>query len=261
MKVIVGSTAVHHNLGEGKFREPKDLDIWCSESSYKDMTLVKGIDVKIVPDKILNLMETSNGYASMDTLYTIKYSHLGWDNPMWDKHKQDLLYLKKLGCKVIPLLLEELLSFWKGELGNKDFLSLGKSKEDFFTDGVVYKYDHDWLHEQVAYPREPVYKKCLKQGQDVLIDKTKFDTLPLEEQVRMFREEVTVIAIERFIVNPKLKREFSWVQSYIMALRKTITNLTKGWSTLFIIENLDKMVVPDYSYFEHTLKLLNKEEN
>ncbi len=257
MKIIVGSTALVET--EIKFRAPGDLDIWADEQSYEQLMQSKrqGEDIKLIPTEIMELVEAVDGKATPNSIYTIKCSHLGWNNPMWNKHKLDVLSLKKQGCELIPELYQALLVFWKKELGTKDFLSLKQNKDDFFTDNVTYVYDHDWLHEQVSHPEPPVYTKCLKENEDVLIDKDKFDLLPFEEQIRMFREEVTVIAIERFIVNPRVKGRWSWIQAHNMSLHKTITQLTKGWATNFMVENLEHFVKPDYTYFEHALSVVN----
>lgn len=254
MEIVVGSTALHYHLPET--RPPKDLDVWKNDPSKVNSK--KGDDFKVIPTKIINLIEHKEGYATLDSLYTIKCSHLGWDNPMWNKHKQDTLFLKSLGCKIIPELYNELIEFWRVELGDKSFLSLKQDKEPFFTDNVIYLYDHDWLHEQVAFPNNPVYTKCLKFGEDVLIDKTKFDKLSFDEQIRMFKEEIVVIAIERWMVNPNLKKPKSWLESYILSVRKTITSLTKGWATDFLVKNLDIISKPDYSMFEYTLNTIDK---
>lgn len=255
--IIIGSTAAS-KCGL-KFRKPKDLDVWTDKQHVYDTEIKKqGIDVKLIPTDILNLVETVDGlHCTANSLFTIKCSHLGWNNPMWNKHKSDVLSLKSQGCELIPDLYNALLGFWKVELGAKDFLSLNKNKKDFFQDNVTYVYDHDWLHEQVAYPNAPVYTHCLKANQDVLIDKTKFDALSLNDQVRMFREEITVIAIERYIVNPLVKGRYSWLQAYRMSLHKTITQLTKGWATNFIVENLEHFIKPDYTYFDYALSVVD----
>lgn len=246
MKIIVGSGALKE-LGWNV--NPKDVDIWTDE----DLPKQKGFDICVIPTNILNLIPTVNGVANLDALYTIKCSHLGWRNPKWNKHKQDVLLFKHKGARLIPELYAELLEFWKVTLGDKWFLSLNKNKEDFFTDSVVYVYDHDYLHELVAYPNQPMYTHCLKDKHEVLIDKDKFDKLSFDNQVRMFREEVTVIALERWLLNPKCKGKFSWIEAYIMSLEKTITTLTKNWATSFIVLNLEHFVKPDYSYFKHAI--------
>lgn len=244
MQIIIGSEALR-NLG---FRViPKDVDIWTDE----DIPKRKGYDVKKIPEHILRLIPTVNQYTTLDALYTIKCSHLGWRNPKWSKHKSDILLMKHKGASLIKGLYDVLVEFWKTEIDDKWYLSLNKTKDEFFNDNVTYVYDHDYLHELVAYPNVPMYTHCLKENNDVLIDKRKFDELSFSQQLRMFREEVTVIAIERWIVNPKAKGKYSFMQAYTMALEKTITTLTKGWATDFIVLNLEHFVKPDYSYFKY----------
>ena len=256
MKIIVGSSALQY-FGLAR-QPPKDKDVWISYGEIVQKGV--GVDVKSIPSEILNLITAKDGFATPDSCYTIKCSHLGWNNPMWDKHKQDVLWLKHKGCKIIPELYNALVEYWKTKLGDKSFLSLKQDKDSFFTDEVPYVIDHDVLHEMVAYPNHPVYTKCLKSGEDVLIDKQKFDKLDFEYQVRMFREEITVIAIERWIVNPKVKGKYSWMQAYMFSLKKTITQLTKNWATDFIVLNLEYFVKPDFTYFKHTLENLEKEK-
>lgn len=251
MQLIVGSTALGY-FGFSR-RPPKDIDTWVTE----DESVVDG-DCKVIPTDILNLCVAVDGHATPDTIYTIKCSHLGWNNPMWDKHKLDILYLKSKGCVLILELYYKLVEFWKTELGDKSFLSLKQDKESFFTDNVMYTIDHDTLHDMVAFPNKPVYSKCLKVGEDVLIDKGLFDELLFEDRVRMFKEEITVIAIERWLLPQMLnnKNTIGWYKSYILSLKKTITSLTKNWATDFIVLNLEHFVKPDYTYFEHALNKL-----
>lgn len=248
MIVIVGSTALaHFNLNR---KHPSDVDIW-TDKLYE----AKG-DIKEIPLEILHMIPTEQSFATPDTIYTIKCSHLGWSNPMWEKHKLDILWLKSNGCRLIPDLYKVLVEYWKKELGDKSFLSLDQSKKDFFTDNVYYKYDHDYLHELVAYPDRPVYEKCLKDGRQVLIDRERFDKLSFDEQVKMFREEISVIACERWLLNDYWNGNISWYRAYHLSLQKTITNLTKNWATDFIVCNLEYFVKPEYSYFENVIKQL-----
>lgn len=252
MEIIIGSTALeYYNLNR---LPPKDVDVWADHG----WEVSKGTDLKVIPEHIMNLVEKKEGYATPDSVYTIKCSHLGWDNPMWNKHKLDILWLKSNGCKLNTSLFEALISYWKVELGDKSFLSLKQDKENFFTDNVDYKYDHDYLHELVAYPNIPIYSGVLVDNEDVLIDRVKFDKLSFEDQVRMFREEITVIACERWIFNSKLKTKLSWMQAYNKSLQKTITNLTKGWACEFLILNLEYFVKQDYKYFEHILNVIEE---
>jgi hypothetical protein len=249
--IVIGSTALKY-FGLNR-REPKDLDVFIREDEIIEVKC----DKHIIPNDLYDLLlsHTTCSILNPDAIYTLKCSHFAWDQH-WEKTKQDILWLKHINCKIIPRLYSELKQYWMTVHGNKDFLSLKKSKEYFFNDFVKYKYDHDYLHELVSYPNKPIYTFCLKDGEDVLISKKKFDQLKYEDQIRMFREEITVIACERWLLQDNNK--ISWYESYILSLRKTITNLTKNWANDFIILNLDKFTKPDYNYFEHLLTSLEK---
>lgn len=252
--ITVGSAAAHyHGIIN---RKPNDIDTWVSAEEDYVKARGEGFDTKVIPDEVLSLIPTENGYATPNALYTIKMSHLGWDNPMWNKHKNDILCMKHKGCTLIEDLYQNLTKFWKTELGEKDFLSLAQSKEDFFTDNVLYKYDHDMLHEKAAYPNKPVYTKCLKENEQVLIDKSKFERLPFEDQVRMFKEEISVICFERWVI----PHGISWQESYAWSVRKTITSLTKGWATDFLVRNLSTFVRPDKEVIKNLTNFINKEK-
>tara|TARA_R100000541_G_C1897352_1_gene84070 strand:+ start:86626 stop:87378 length:753 start_codon:yes stop_codon:yes gene_type:complete len=235
-QIIIGSTAAQkYSLSR---RTPSDLDMWCDEEIH----LRKGLDLKIIPRYVIDLVEVdSEGYALPDSLFTIKCSHLGWDNPMWNKHYLDVLFMKKKGCVIQEELFAKLIEYWKEELGDKSFLSLKQEKEEFFTDHVDYIYDHDLLHEVASSPERPVYEKCLREGESVLIDKEKFFSMEESEQIRMFQEEIHVILFERWVI----PHGTSWMKAYPWSVRKTITSLTKGWATEYLIRNIDKFYRPN----------------
>ena len=252
MQIIVGSYALSY---WGYLRKPpKDIDNWVS--SEAELATCGNCDNKIIPEHILKLIPTNHGFATPRAIYTIKCSHLGWDNPNWQKHKEDVLWLKAEGYVIIPELYNSLVNYWKETLGNKEFLSLDKSKEQFFTDYVSYKYDHDYLHELVAYPNKPMYEKCLGSNEAVLTNYEKFNSLSFDDKIKLFKEEVTVIACERWLLNDYWKGQISWYQAYLFALKKTITNLTKNWATDFIVLNLEKFNKPDFSLFENVINKL-----
>jgi len=250
MNIVVGSTALR--FFDCNRLPPSDLDIWTSD---KDYIKQEGEDVCYIPEDIIQQVPAYAHYATADAIYTIKCSHFGWDIH-WQKTKLDIMWLKGCGCKLIPDLYKTLVEFWKVEHHDKSFLSLKKDKDTFFTDHVTYVYDHDYLHELVAYPNRPMYESCLKEGEDVLIDQEKFNELCHEDKVRMFREEITTIAIERWLVNPHFKGKYSWFRAYMFSLHKTVTRLTKGWATDFIVLNIEDFVKPKYDYFKHAIKTL-----
>lgn len=249
--LVVGSTALkHHGI---LLREPRDVDVWCTNPTLQG-------DSAIVPEAILGLVEHVDGYATPNSVYTIKCSHLGWDIK-FEKHLRDVLLLKmKYGCELNLPLYNALVAHWKVEHGNKEYLSLYKDKRQFFNDHVTYVYDHDYLHELVAYPNKPVYTECLKLNEDVAVDREKFFLLPFEKQVRMFREEISVIAAERWLIPPKVCGKMHWAEAYRMALKKTIVSLTKNWATDFLVQNIEHFVKPEYAYFEHMFKTLKEGE-
>lgn len=247
--MIIGSTAAKHwNINRC---EPKDVDQF-----FYDGVEPEGDSHKI-PEDLYRSIPQQDGYITPDALYTLKCSHFAWDIH-WEKTKSDILWYKSKGCKLIPELYTKLVKYWEQEHGDKSYLCLNRKKDDFFNDFVDYVYDHDYLHEIVALPNKPVYSRCLKDGQDVLIDYDKFCSMSEADKVRMFREEITVIAAERWLLPEKSRGKLSWVQTYHLSLKKTITRLTKNWACDYIIHNLDKFVVPDYPYFKNLFETLGE---
>jgi hypothetical protein len=238
--IVIGTTALaEHGMW---IRQPEDVDV---AATYK----VPGKDTIVLPQKILALIPEINGYATPDAVYTIKCSHLGWDIK-WKKHKKDVLTLKHKGCKIIPKLYEALVAHWKEVNGNKDFLDMYKTKEEFFDDAVPKVIEHDMLHKISTSPYKPIYMDLHENGQEVAIDKNKFDVLPLWKQIRMFQEEIAVIAVERWLINPMCKNKYHWIQAWDKALHKTMVALTKDWMTDFMIEHLSELSVPQYKLFK-----------
>jgi hypothetical protein len=272
---IVGSIAESFWRGtayssEALLKPNADIDIWVDNHKHAEglkegkiplppYTYINDManhpnlirDIKVMPPSIMRLMP--KGLADIDTLYTILISHLGWESPHWSKYKAKAITFNMKEHAAVKLeLYQELLKYWKKKFGNKPFLSLNKSKSDFFTDYVPYKYEHDLLHGYVAYPNVPLYTKVLKDGQDIAIDKNKFEELSYQDKLELFREEITVIAAERWLLVPNPK--VSWYKAYELALEKTVTKLTKNWASEFIIYNLETLSKPEFRKFENLLK-------
>ncbi len=237
--MIVGSAALkYHGVN---LREPKDIDCWLADSSTKFLGIttpqrIGDYEYHSIPDTILDLIPHDLFYATPDAIYTIKCSHAGWDIH-WQKTMNDIMALRKLGCKKIPELYDALYKYWLVHHNNKSYLSLNKTKKEFFTDYVTYAIDHDRLHEIVAGDKPPMYTKVLKEGCEVLVDKSKFDNLTQDEKLNLFLEEICVIALERWVIPSKF--EYSKKKAYQNALKKTIVSLTKNWATEFIVDNYE----------------------
>lgn len=239
--IVIGTTALaEHGMW---IRQPDDVDV---VAPYN----VPGKDTIVLPKSILDLIPEECGYATPDAVYTIKCSHLGWDIK-WKKHKKDVLTLRHKGCRIIPVLYEALVTHWKEVNGNKDFLDMYKTKEEFFNDAVPKVIEHDILHKIVSYPYKPIYLDLHEDRQEVAIDKAKFNKLPLWKQLKMFQEEIAVIAVERWLINPMCKNKYHWIQAWDRALHKTVVALTKNWMTDFMLEHLHTLSKPQYNLFKN----------
>lgn len=243
--LVIGSTAAKKLIPS--WREPKDTDTFSNRYGQKFQAHGLKID-NFWDDRFLDwLPGDGERYATLDELYTIKVSHSAWvlKNGTWDKHMSDIVALKQAGARLDLPLYKMLYSVWTENHGSKR-VSLQMDKQSFFADAVKRVYDHDSLHYSVAYEDKPIYESCFKDGQDIEMDMTKIKALPFERQVMLFREEVYATALERWVVPSDYK--CSPRKAYADALKKTITSLTKGWSSRFLIEHYDVFRVPDIDY-------------
>lgn len=249
---VVGSTAA--SFRTDWYRGVSDLDIWSAEVIPPE----RGADYSVVSQEIMDAFSPGvNTYATLDDLYTIKVSHLPWPI-FWWKHANDALFFKSQGAELNVPLYKLLKEHWKKEHGTKTQLSLYRSKEEFFDDAVVKLYDHDMLHELVSFPERPVYTTVLKEGHTVFTDKEKFLALPFYDKVRMLREEMNVIACERWWLNERVRNKLTYPQIWRMAVEKTTTALTKGIYSEFIAENLEHFVLADKKEIDYLSKTLIK---
>lgn len=245
--LLTGSTAMVILFGDEAPREPKDKDGFATtDSSWH------GVDVFSHPS-LDEWIGPGNRVATVDELYTIKCSHIYWElkNGSWNKHLFDLRYLRRRGAQLIPELHKKLYSVWVETHGAKK-TNLAMEKGAFFKDAVVRIYDHDSIHDSVAYGDVALYNLILKDGSTVDIDGDKMWSLPHEQLVSLFREEVYATALERILIprNYQVSAGFA----YRWALRRTITSLTKGRSARFIIENFEEFALPDDYLSRHMAK-------
>ena len=249
-QLIIGSHALVHN--GLKLREPKDFDVFAPAG---------GVDF-IAPPVLSDVFwhesfqdwipKGSSSYATLDELYTIKASHQGWElaNGSWNKHAYDLIMMKRAGAKILDPLYGMLYKVWEG-LHGKKVMNLDQDKSEFFDDAVRRTYDHDSLHESVAYGDRPVYESILKDGATVDVDSRKLWALDPESLVRLFQEEIAVTALERIMVPRNYKG--SPGAAWLWATRRTVTSLTKGKSSRFLIDNLETFMKPDPNYVQRHL--------
>jgi len=239
MKVLTGSTALKHYIPE--LREPKDVDY------LSDEPVEAGEDTFSHPT--IGTYPWSGPIASLDELYTIKVSHSFWvlKNGSWEKHIYDIVQMKKLGAQVIPELYTLLYGIWEERYGKKK-ITLELAPDEFFNPHVNRKYEHDSIHASVAYYDEPLFNRILRDGHEVAVDRSKFEALSLEDKFKLVREEVYATALERRVIPADYNTNRQGAYAY--ALKKTLTDFTKGWFPLFIIEHYDELRKPDLNYVE-----------
>lgn len=248
--LIVGSHALKA-LGVCN-REPKDIDWWCDDPFVRHLNMGR-VDHLWHPSFLQFVPETnSTQYATLDQMYTIKLSHSHWELPngSWNKHIYDLIQLQNAGAKLDMDLYKILYKVWE-EMYGKKVMNLDQDKSEFFDDAVRRVYDHDSLHESVAYGDRPIYEEVLRHGATVDIDPKKLWALPHDRIVKLFTEEICVTALERIVIPRQYNT--SPGAAYLWALRRTITSLTKGKSSRFILENIQEFMRPDPDYVKRHL--------
>lgn len=239
--LVIGSTALRHWFFD--VREPKDYDVYLrTDETY--LTEARGFPGKLEwfahPDLDVFLPPLGTAkIADPNWLYTIKAAHAYWElrDGSWDKHMNDLLFLTKHKALLLPNLHDRLRAIWTEVHGEKR-VNLEMEAADFFNDAVERVYDHDSIHESVAYGDRPLYEQILRDGSTVAVDSNKLLRMPYEDKIKLFREEIYATALERLII-PSNYTE-SPTKAYRWALRRTITSLTKGDSAQFIVTNYER---------------------
>lgn len=123
---------------------------------------------------------------------------------------------------------------------------LKKSNDAFFNDAVKKVYDHDYLHELVAFHDQPLYTKLKHDHSLAWCEKDLWEALSVQDKLCCVSEEASVISIERFMVPSQWT--YPATAAYDKALQKVCTTLTSGWFRDFAIDNhplLRKMYRPE----------------
>ncbi|WP_411721694.1 hypothetical protein [Mycetocola sp.] len=241
--VLVGSKAMYHWFEDA--RSQKDIDYFSDE--LHGYTEEDGTRIETFWHPDLDRWNWGP-VASANELYTIKVSHSFWElkNGSWSKHMMDILFLQSKGAILIPELYKILYKIWEETHGKKK-VNLEADPETFFNDKIVKRvYDHDSIHESVAYYHRPLFERILRDDSDVAVDKSKWDAMDHEDKLKMVREEIYATALERKLVPSDYKS--SPGAAYNWTLRKTITSLTKGWFALFVVENFKDLTKADIDY-------------
>ncbi len=178
---------------------------------------------------------------SLDLLFTIKDSHkykkFEKSSAQFWKTTIDWHVMKQLGAKVRPEY-EGLLKLRKDETYAKQkHPKLNTNKENFFKDdNIKYFWDHDSIHEAVAWPEPPAYLSYMKDGAQVDCDKEKF--FSIDENIRLegVVQESMVLAVERAL--QPFPNGMNADQAFKFALAKVCSSITSGWFRTYAFENV-----------------------
>ena len=243
MKVLIGSRALVYWRKDLVLKPNTDWDVISDEA-------IAGIECHR-PDFLNNrdMQKYATGVMvafkdhefqvmSLEGLAIIKRSHL-WRNLSFGKHithyhkyrlSKHLVHNDhynnrlKLSYKTFP----------------QGYPKLDQSVAEFFDDAVTKVYDHDYLHELLAYYDKPLYTKLQKDTSKAWCDKDLWYNLSHQDKLRCVAEETKVIAVERFLVssnwtcNSKL--------AYMKSLEKVCTTLCSGWFRDFAIDNYPEVL-------------------
>jgi hypothetical protein len=223
-KLIIGSTAMRHHFPDFN-REPKDVDYAVEDAKY----FTSSREVEYLENPVLfKYVKDNQEYIDPNMLLSLKMSHLFFDIN-WAKHMWDVRFLLNKGCIYDIALIEELYNFWKDFHPRHRRSNLEVSKDEFFTNAINYdNNEHDILHTYIN--PVPMYTKILADGKDVEISEDKFNLLTLEEQLDVVREEVYVMAYERY-------KNYHFMIANAKMLKKFIMQHAPMWMFPFVVKN------------------------
>lgn len=240
--LLIGSRALAFWYPAVKVKETTDYDVISDEpipgTEWHSPDCLNNRDMEYFASDIFTYINGHKVYVlNPKGLALIKRSHL-WRNLSFQKHITHY-YKYRLDTVFKHLTANEYQMYvCREKLTHKEFPinhpKLNTTKDDFFGDGIHRKYDHDLLHELVAYEAEPMYKRILGEGEEVKCSKEKWYLLSVEEQLMCAAEEVFVTALERFVL---VDDPLPYRLSYIKALDKLCTTMCSGWFRDFGIDN------------------------
>jgi hypothetical protein len=269
--LLIGSRALEYWSADFKCKPNADWDI-ISLREIKD-------DTKRIEHHAFNALGSSDlqRYASDECieiagqrvhvvtpigLTIIKRSHL-WRDLSFQKHithyHKHLARYRAGFTEVDELILENRTKLTMAAYP-QGHPSLKKSVEDFFDDYVEKKYNHDYLHELVAYHDKPLYTQLQRDASSAWCDKDLWDKLSNDDKIKCVAEETQVIAIERFLVPSNWN--YAPRHAYLKSLDKVCTTLCSGYFRDFAIDNYPEIFnLCDTMKFDNIRKELEHDTN
>lgn len=253
--LIIGSTLFSDT--------PKDTDIMCSEAANRiggfDCITPTESDKKWIFSGALNdhLTPTVNRISGLEgiTLFVpsipllahIYRSHLTSFRKLWFKHYK--AFHERGFVDICAENEDDRLSQYTRER-EKEYRTLsntrswplkGMTKSEFFGDNVKYYQEHDAVHEVVAFEdRKPAYTYMQAGDSEVECSRDLWNAMTERRRLNCVKEEMAVIAIERFIAPLYFNNDFvhlNKMKALRGALYKLNTTLSSGWFREFVVMN------------------------
>lgn len=237
--LIIGSTAAYHWFPDA--RKPKDLDLLTPAKITGNHGEICVVDAHWhdAAEEVIGV-NTDPVFADPNVLLTLKISHAHW-NIHHEKTLYDIKFLQDKGAVVHEPLYRKLVEVWK-VLHGKNLVTVNKPPAEFFRDAVPRAYDHEWLHEQIAFYDRPLHERLRPDPGNVFCSKALWDTLSYEDQCRCALEEILVTAIERKNLTKHSKKS-ELLSAVKLAHTKLCTTMASGWYARFNIENHFELLI------------------
>lgn len=241
--LLIGSRALAMFSDKIKIKETTDYDVISvkpiegTEWHYPDFLLNHEIEQYASSFQVL-INGQSVHVVNPTGLAIIKRSHL-WRDLAFQKHITQYHHggLHDFRCRFNEL--DDKLLDLRTKLTRLEFPQgnpkLNQSVEGFFDDAVTKKYNHDYLHELVAFYNRPLYTRLQIDHSSAWCEKDLWEQLTIVDKIRCVAEETYVIAIERFLVPNNW--DYSYKRAYLKSLDKVCTTLCSGWFRDFAIDN------------------------
>lgn len=237
--LIIGSTATYHWFRDA--RPPKDIDLLTPAKITGNHGDICVVDAQWhdACDAIF-LANKDPVFADPNVLLTLKVSHAHW-NIHHDKTLHDIKFLQDKGAFVLEPLYRELVEVWT-KIHGKNLVTVNKPPAEFFMDAVPRAYDHEWLHEQIAFYERPLHERLRPDPDNVYCSLGLWKELTYDDQCLCALEEIMVTAIERRNLTKHSKKS-ELLSAVKLAHNKLCTTMATGWFARFNIENHFELLI------------------
>jgi hypothetical protein len=263
MNLLIGSRALNFWCPEHKINTNTDWDIisdyQIDGSEFHDRKFLNNSEFeKYASSETVMFNDQKIHVVNMIGLTIIKRSHL-WRDLSFDKHithyHKHLVQHRSKFTIQDEQVLQERVKLTKQEFpqGNP---KLNQTVDEFFDDAVTKKYNHDYLHEILAFYDKPLYTKLQHDDSSAWCEKSLWDNLSHEDKLKCISEETYVIATERFMI-PKAWN-YPAKLAYIKSLNKVSTTLCSGWFRDYAIDHYSEIMnlfnIEKFNNTKNTLK-------